>query len=1041
MSLARVLLLACGATSVFSKWGHVRIGQPLVELRDYSLASYDAARRSSLKLPNATAEKPQGLRAIQDSMAQAVATNGLRLIEETRDNGDCGPDAILRNLERLRLSQCPEAERLLRLLATQGRDKALNALRLMLLIWVRDNRATEAIPGVSVEQWIEMEGFVSFEEYGATMRQPRAWFDTPMFVAASSVFSMQIVCFVEGSEPQLIIAPEFAATSSDLPVALIANTCNVHFYGCEPAEDSDAAAGAPEDDLLLGVIAKEKSRPSERSDMPMDVEAVSEEQCARNVHIGPPEGGDMLELCKAIRTWDPFSIPDAHITDYIRRVETGKSSAGANASFEMLRWRDCLKLVQWEELETSAGVDREHEYRVALKFYTQGSLANGRHKQYSKQRKIAAKLCLQNVLAAIKQPCEKHGKVHHCLDPFRAAPSAVLRWRKLWYTLPKKDREHRLFNLFKSALSNHTAQCHGDPTAFLMKFKFFGEKVCRDAFIALTGIHADTLQKARRAATTGALPLDLGYGPWLGKKSMKYMNARAWLLSYAKSHGDTSPLCDKIYLPAGRREFFYAVYYADRTVKEHPAEHVASESYFLAMWRTELPWIVLRSPQGPFTHCGLCDYMKMLISSTEDKQMKHLLTMRLGEHYDFQSAQRVAISNIFAESERAPDELFACSWDKMDQAKTMVPRVKSLANTNFLKTGSRIVVSLIGCYAPAIWKRPLFYTIFEDMQQGGDMIGSLMLDVVLEATAVLKTMPKKLVFQANNTVKETKNTIVLAAAVWLLANLEHSRLQSIEFVYLLVGHTHDIIDAIFAFVGKAIHGRDSLSILELFQLMQRNMKSPPMWKHLRDVYAFKEYRPRHLTADNVKGLSIPHHVQLFWAKGGTINLRCKRWVTSPEWSPPLVVCSREQVRELRSLSIPSFDPEWDEKFEKSSLTWMDKLKHLLQQSSRDISGILHCEQLLRHELPAFLPSGDTVQDKINKLRTYAWPASTSSTPAITPDVIQNVQLAARGAFRGSSGARSNLVTILVVLDRVVRHVAVVGVSIVPPQAEQVTRGR
>jgi hypothetical protein len=39
-----------------------------------------------------------------------------------------------------------------------------------------------------------------------------------------------------------------------------------------------------------------------------------------------------------------------------------------------------------------------------------------------------------------------------------------------------------------------------------MAFRFFGAPVCRQAFIALTGIHADTLQKARAIAIGAALP-------------------------------------------------------------------------------------------------------------------------------------------------------------------------------------------------------------------------------------------------------------------------------------------------------------------------------------------------------------------------------------------------------------------------------------------------------------------------------------------------------------------------------------------------------
>ena len=35
-----------------------------------------------------------------------------------------------------------------------------------------------------------------------------------------------------------------------------------------------------------------------------------------------------------------------------------------------------------------------------------------------------------------------------CLDHFRDAPLTVLRWRKMWYALPKVDREWRLQKFF-----------------------------------------------------------------------------------------------------------------------------------------------------------------------------------------------------------------------------------------------------------------------------------------------------------------------------------------------------------------------------------------------------------------------------------------------------------------------------------------------------------------------------------------------------------------------------------------------------------------
>lgn len=157
-----------------------------------------------------------------------------------------------------------------------------------------------------------------------------------------------------------------------------------------------------------------------------------------------------------------------------------------------------------------------------------------------------------------------------------------------------------------------------------------------------------------------------------------------------------------------------------------------------------------------------------------------------------------------------------------------------------MKGGSRLVVSLVGVLVPAVLQRPLFYTVLEDQMHGADMTASIMIDVLRESVRLMGNVPRRLFVQADNTAKETKNTIVLFAAAWLLAQLQHTRLQSIEFGYLVVGHTHDLIDAIFAYTSKALHGEDVLSIPEMFTVLNRKMSRPPYWKHLRDIFNFKE---------------------------------------------------------------------------------------------------------------------------------------------------------------------------------------------------------
>ena len=127
---------------------------------------------------------------------------------------------------------------------------------------------------------------------------------------------------------------------------------------------------------------------------------------------------------------------------------------------------------------------------------------------------------------------------------------------RLWYALPSDDRQRRLADMFRSELG-----AEGRNT----QFRFMGAPVCRQAFIALTGIYATHLQDARNVALGNMRKAIVGY--WDRSKTLAYMNARAWLLQYSKAHGDTSPLNTKIILPVGWKHQHHATYYRERVVQ------------------------------------------------------------------------------------------------------------------------------------------------------------------------------------------------------------------------------------------------------------------------------------------------------------------------------------------------------------------------------------------------------------------------------------------------------------------------------------------
>ena len=98
----------------------------------------------------------------------------------------CGPDAPLRNIERLEF-QCElnaSAKKVLTVLPKKDRDRAIGSIRLMLMVWLRDHANNELLPSTTTTQWVAMEGYASMDAVIADMRRPRTWITTPLVVAA-----------------------------------------------------------------------------------------------------------------------------------------------------------------------------------------------------------------------------------------------------------------------------------------------------------------------------------------------------------------------------------------------------------------------------------------------------------------------------------------------------------------------------------------------------------------------------------------------------------------------------------------------------------------------------------------------------------------------------------------------------------------------------------------------------------------------------------------------------------------------------------------
>lgn len=110
-----------------------------------------------------------------------------------------------------------------------------------------------------------------------------------------------------------------------------------------------------------------------------------------------------------------------------------------------------------------------------------------------------------------------------------------------------------------------------------------------------------------------------------------------------------------------------------------------------------------------------------------------------------------------------------------------------------MKLGDRMVMSFNGAMVHGVQGAPPYYitTLLDDAPHGASMQASCFLHLLHNCALRQKSLPDQVLFGADNTTKETKNSTMCAFLMWLLAILAGTPLASIALIMLLVGHTHD----------------------------------------------------------------------------------------------------------------------------------------------------------------------------------------------------------------------------------------------------------
>lgn len=974
-----------------------------------------------------------------------LAANNLRANEDTVRDGNCGVHAfVISLLDQMRRAgstsngRGAEAKRRRELKATRCDGQVAQA-RAAGVAWIRANAQRLVWDGMTVAQLCKLVSGQEHREYIEKVGRDGQWADTAFLHALGCAYGADVYVFQEGMDIALL-GPCLCQTGEShnqavpimVPVALVNNH---HFWGVTQ-EDPTPIAPVDKGDLPV-LMDDQATSPCKRRrlDTPGD-EAGDEEDgvdmmpyyqrqqeaTAREQALPEHALQAELSLCRALARWCPWSEPSAEICSAAQAVETAGATA-RDVGNACLARAEALRQMIYEE-EHGPQLPEAFKYQRAVRYrlnnpgaWKQTLVADTRYVTQSYLSARAAVPTLANMTSVlVGAKCSRHEQAHepgnkNCVGTDSFAATVVINWRVLWWSLPKTSRKEHLLRTFRASLTDHLA-AGGKADRWRMRYHFCGQPVCRDGFMVLTGVGAHSCQEARTAALEGKVcwvsRAELGLAASIRNSSKfpVYLGARQWLEWYAVVYAERSPMGPLAYLPAGRKTFYYQHYRNDMlrrartmagvyTPATDPDSQVAEESTFLKAWRIEVPWLVVCKSVSMFTRCSVCEYLKLLKEQTPKEQaaLRECIDSRLGSHFEFQAAQRLAHGRVEEECAQSGGQKWLMIIDKMDQKKTVVPTIWSQLPTPLFKDPERrVIAGMLGSmwYGTAKTTHHL-RTVFTDCSHGSEMQSSAILWNLNAIAQDEGHLPNTFVIAADNTRKETKNQITMWFLIWLLCALEGTPLCQIDVIFLLVGHTHNQLDRFFSRLGAAIAGQDYFTVPGLLALARERLRHCSVQSgHLAQVWEWKALMNQ--SAVHAMHNLDPAHAFRFSRSTAGIHMQWKQWCTDEHWGSPVLVVRASDMLELGGFRPAKAAMEFPGQG-KAILDWVDRFENWCAQPGGKYIDLqaefAWLRQAVHHTAPGEYSPGADVQTLIQELRQLPGtrPEGTSSQGNFPQDII------------------------------------------------------
>ena len=297
-----------------------------------------------------------------------------------------------------------------------------------------------------------------------------------------------------------------------------------------------------------------------------------------------------------------------------------------------------------------------------------------------------------------------------------------------------------------------------------------------------------------------------------------------------------------------------------------------TKSKFKELWQAEKTLVERKA--STHSKCIVCANIaaaeaKLFGYSTfVTNQKRRLIEMAKREHEANHLGEREEMDWACLRAIVSPRSIWVIMVDAATQRNFELPRIKHRRSKE-LACLPFFGLKLMASYAPGFGFSP--FLVHNSNHSGSNLMWTVVWLTIERMQKHHGYLPDELHLQVDNTCAENKNSVMLAIASWLVAI---GLFKRVRVFFLMVGHTHIVIDQIFGVITKRLKAREVLDVPALFSLIDAVMAKNPKYEAkstvlLRALFDFKGFVKDHFGAPHPNMYLTGHPT--YWDEIGTWN--------------------------------------------------------------------------------------------------------------------------------------------------------------------------